>query len=401
MNAGRRPLRVLHCPNNIAGNPAALARAEREAGLDSICVALGPSAFGYAADEMLWDDDTLPSSQKARLRAQLLHRALRDFDIVHFNFGQTIAPPPRPVPQGSGALAHARGAVNRSLWLGDLPVLRAAGKVVVVTFQGDDARQGDFCRRFPVNASEHVDAHYYTPTSDRLKRTAIRRFDRYADLIYSLNPDLLHVLPPRANFLPYASVDPRDWSPAPAPANPRPVVLHAPTHRGVKGTRFILDAVDTLQREGLDFEFILVEGLTHAEAKALYARADVLVDQLLLGWYGALAVELMALAKPVICYLRDGDLRFLSDGMRADLPIVTADPASIATTLRRVLLMSPGERAELGERGRRYVERWHDPQRIALRLAADYTAVHDMHRRRLPRLRVPGQHTGDVTTDRE
>ena len=32
----------------------------------------------------------------------------------------------------------------------------------------------------------------------------------------------------------------------------------------------------------------------------MYAQADLVVDQVLIGWYGALAVETMAMGKPVI-----------------------------------------------------------------------------------------------------
>ncbi len=390
------PLRVLHCPNNIAGNPSSLARAEREIGLRSVCVAFGPSAFGYTADEMLWDDDAVPSRTKAQLRGRLLARALREFDVVHFNFGQTIAPPPRLDLLGSTRLRdRARSAVNEHLWLSDLPILRAAGKVVAVTFQGDDARQGDYAAdHFRVNASEHVDADYYTPFTDALKRRAIQRFDRHADLIYAVNPDLLHVLPERARFIPYASVDPRQWTPQPPRRKVRPVVLHAPTHRGVKGTHLVLRAVNELKAAGEDFDFVLVEGLSHEQARALYADADILVDQLLLGWYGALAVELMALGKPVICYVRSEDLGFLPPGMREDMPLLSAEPATITEVLQQLLRMSAQQRAELGMRGRDYVTRWHDPVRIASGLAGDYARV------RASRRGARDLHS-DVTSNRE
>ncbi|RME84127.1 MAG: glycosyltransferase, partial [Caldilineae bacterium] len=94
-----------------------------------------------------------------------------------------------------------------------------------------------------------------------------------------------------------------DWRPPPLPqgAACRPVVLHAPTHRGAKGTHVVIEAVRRLREvDGVDFEFQLVENLRHTEARQLYERADLLIDQLYAGWYGGLDVELMALGKPVI-----------------------------------------------------------------------------------------------------
>src|SRR6058998_2007963 len=52
--------------------------------------------------------------------------------------------------------------------------------------------------------------------------------------------------------------------------------------------------------------------------QGLSETADLLVDQLLTGWYGAVAVEMMALGKPVVCYLREDDLKFIDSRMRAD-----------------------------------------------------------------------------------
>jgi len=51
-----------------------------------------------------------------------------------------------------------------------------------------------------------VEPGYYTPASDARKRWRIAQFATYADRIYALNPDLLHVLPAQAEFLPYANV---------------------------------------------------------------------------------------------------------------------------------------------------------------------------------------------------
>ena len=59
---------------------------------------------------------------------------MRAADVVHFNFGEPLF----PVPQGVGG--RHRGYRTRSRPPRP-PVLRRLGKRVVVTFQGDDARQ--------------------------------------------------------------------------------------------------------------------------------------------------------------------------------------------------------------------------------------------------------------------
>jgi glycosyltransferase involved in cell wall biosynthesis len=121
--------------------------------------------------------------------------------------------------------------------------------------------------------------------------------------------------------------------------------------------------------------FRLVEGLAQDQARKIYREADLLVDQLLVGWYGGLAVELMALGKPIICYLREEDLRFIPDPMREEMPILQATPTTIYEVLREWLTGRRHELAEIGRRGRAYVERWHDPLKIATRLKGEYEAI--------------------------
>jgi hypothetical protein len=374
---GAAQLRILHCPWNIGGHPGMLARFERVLGAQSHSVALTADAYGFVADEILFKQGIQQWGQDLA-RLALLWRSLRNFDVIHFNFGQTVLESttvPKvslswPVPRVHNLLS----LYHYATWLADLPILRAWNKTIVMTYQGDDARQGDYCRaHFEVTHANHVD--YYTAESDEWKRRAIKRVDRFADRIYALNPDLLHVLPSRSRFLPYANVDPSDWTVPPDPQNVVPVVAHAPTSRSVKGSQFIIDAVNALQDAGLKFEFILVENMTRDEARRVYERADILVDQLLAGWYGGLAVELMALGKAVVSFIRDEDLGFVPGALVGDLPVVRATPQSIASVLRELLTTRRHQLPELGRRGRQFVETWHDPQKIAEATLHDYRSL--------------------------
>jgi hypothetical protein len=381
------PLRVLHCPANVGNHPQGLARAERQAGLESWCVDVESGPFQYEVDERLVGAGSGQLALEAR-RFALLRRALRDYDVVHFNFGRTILPALQP-SLFDGGLRHAPGRLyGRLLGMRDLPVLRRAGKGIAVTFQGDDARQGTGPR-----APEHhrrlaaaLDG-YYTARGDALKRRVIARFDRFADRIFFLNPDLGAFLPERARFLPYAHVDPVDWTPSGRAELPaRPVVAHAPSHRGIKGTRHVVEAVARLRADGVDLELLLVEGLPFAQARTLYERADVLVDQLLVGWYGGLAVEFMALGKPVVCFVDDETARrYAPAELVGELPIVRAGAADLQQVLRELVTTRRGEYTELSRRSRAFVERWHDPRAIAEQLRSEYEAALAERRQRASR----------------
>jgi glycosyltransferase involved in cell wall biosynthesis len=361
----------------VGAHPAGVAKAERALGLESWAVSFEPVHPGYEADEVLFDGGGRLGRELKRWA--FLGRALRSYDVVHYNFGSSILPRAYPPGLSDGDDdGHLRGLFRlyaRSAELRDVGWLRRAGKAIAVTYQGDDARQADVCRaRFEISAAHEVEPTEAEASLDRRKREWISTFDRLSHRIYALNPDLLHVLPQRAEFLPYAHVDPSAWAPRVSRSRRRvPRVVHAPTSPVGKGTRYVLDAVERLTAEGVRFEFQLLTGLLpHDEARAAYERADLLVDQLLVGWYGGLAVELMALGKPVVCYLREEDLAFLPAEMRAELPIIRADPLSLYSVLKAWLTSGPARLHEAGDESRAYVERWHDPLRIAGRLKEDY-----------------------------
>jgi len=371
-----RPIRVLHCPTDVGGNPQCLAQMERELGAHSISIVFKPSCFQYESDQILFDCGDRFVRRGIKVWSLIL-RAIRDFDLIHYNFGRPLilySPEKRHMWPPHQAV---QSLLSRSYFplfeFADVALLKRAGKGIFVTYQGDDARQGDYCRaNHEVTNVDEVD--YHSPEMDLRKRLRIAKFNRYADRTYALNPDLLSVLP-SAEFLPYASVEPLRWEPVYPEPRERPLVLHAPTHRNAKGTRFLIEAADRLQREGVLFDLELVENLPHVEAKKRYQAADIVVDQLLAGWYGGFAVEAMGLGKPVIAYLRASDLHFLPHEMRAAIPIINATPTTIYEVLKEWLTVRRRELSRRGRAGRSYVENWHDARTIAKRLIADYVGI--------------------------
>ncbi|MBU1156091.1 MAG: glycosyltransferase [Proteobacteria bacterium] len=370
-----KPLKILHCPATVGGHPQQLAISERELGLDSHSATLEQNYLQYPVDEVVFGRCKVLNELR---RWRFVARALRRYDVIHYNFGSSIMA--GRVDERGGVMEHtARKLYNllygRHVELRDVAQAHKLGKVIAVTYQGDDARQGDFCRaHYPIHFAHELEASgYYSRFFDQVKREKIAAFDRHADLIYALNPDLLNVLPQRARFLPYANVDLRQWAPTPPESDlGMPHVVHAPTHRKVKGSEYIVAALERLKAEGVPFKYTLVEGVPRARAREVYETADLAVDQILSGFYGGLAVELMALGKPVICYLRQEDLRFLPQEMRQSLPIINAEPATIYEVLKTWLTTRKMELRAQGLLSRAYMERWHDPLKIAASIKRDY-----------------------------
>ena len=122
-------------------------------------------------------------------------------------------------------------------------------------------------------------------------------------------------------------------------------IVHAPSDRARKGTDAVLAAVEQLRAEGVEIELELVEGKPRAEARRAYERADVLVDQLVVGWYGGVAVEAMALGKPVVARIDPSALARVPARMRDELPIVHADADDRSPEVLRRLADGTARRA--------------------------------------------------------
>jgi len=117
-----------------------------------------------------------------------------------------------------------------------------------------------------------------------------------------------------------------------------------------------------------------VEGLHHDAARELYARADIVVDQLNAGWHGVFALESMALGKPVVAHIDAATAERSERGFGIRLPIVPATKETLAGALRP-LVEQPALRREIGAQSRAYVEQVHDIDRVADRLLDVYRSL--------------------------
>jgi glycosyltransferase involved in cell wall biosynthesis len=137
-------------------------------------------------------------------------------------------------------------------------------------------------------------------------------------------------------------------------------VLHTPNHRGAKGTEFLLRAVEELQAEGLAVEAVLLEKVPNDEVRGAMQDADILAEQLVLTGYGLSAVEGMASGLPVMSNLEnEATLRlFRRYSFLGECPILSTTPETIKANLK-LLVVNPRLRRQLGEAGRRYVEKYH------------------------------------------
>ncbi len=351
-------LRVVHGPVNIGNQPWAISQQERQLGVRSEVVVNYNTWLEYPVDRCLGEYGDRSWQTRLR-RARFAWTAPLRYDVLHYYFGRSFS------------CMDDYGARNRR-WFRDLRMARRLGKRVFMTLQGCDVRlskNSSDNNEITMCREGHCGA---VPTCrsqlDAERRWLIEEIIPLANRAFVLNPELAKYVPGSA-FLPYA-VDISHFETVPPRLDRPPVILHAPSDEGVKGSSYVIQAIERLKQRH-ELEFVLVKGLPHAEAMKLYRDADLVIDQLLAGWYGAFAVELMAMGKPVAAYIRDEDLDCLPPGMREELPLLQVTPDTIEQDLEAALLRRT-EWVEWGERARRFSQRWHDPRRLARALIDAY-----------------------------
>lgn len=268
---------------------------------------------------------------------------LSRFDIFHFAYD-------------GGVLART------PLRFYEIQLLHAFNKKVVVMPYGGDVHILQLMRN---QVYKFGQLYHYKHNSvyniGRIRRW-VDYFSTHADFcIGSVNLDGLY----RYDLLPvsYISIDCDQWCPPERykyknNGKDGPVsIVHSPNHRIIKGTDYVIAAVDRLKREGYQIEFHLLEGMKNTEVQRILREGDILVELLVCG-YGLSGMEGMALGKPVISNFQ-GDtsvLRYYS--YFDECPIVQANIDTIYEKLKW-LVENPDIRKEIGEASRRYAEKYH------------------------------------------
>lgn len=189
-----------------------------------------------------------------------------------------------------------------------------------------------------------------------------RKLEKLVDVIMtdsviadSLTRQYVQAIPPV-----YIEDYPKD---IPEPQNEIPVILHAPSNPGYKGSKYIINAVEKLKSE-FKFEFRLVQNVKLEELYEEISKADIVVDQMIQGWQGILPLEAMMYERPVICYLRDDVVKRLPK----ECPFINANPGTIYDVLREFLQAyskNPEAYRRLGKVSRKYAEKYHDARKVA------------------------------------
>jgi len=357
-------MRILHLPTDVGGNSYYLSLGEKKIGLDSTVLVYKSSKYHFPNDINLHFEKYHWAIQEIKKVKAFFSYGLK-YDIFVFNFGGSFILNPR-------FLGFLNGI--------DLPFLRGLGKKIVTIYQGCDARQKDFSISH-FNISACAEPNYNigacskcNKKTDDFKRRQIKWFSHFSHKIFTVNPDLLYLIP-KGEFIPYTAIDPSGAKPLyPDPSLKKVTILHAPTERGIKGSHYILPILERLSNKYPFVEILLAEGIPQEIIFSYYQKADIFVDQILVGWYGGAAVQAMAFGTPTVCYIREKDLSFLPSSLVKDLPIINATKYNLYDVLVE-LIHNKEKLREIGKKSRAYVEKYHDPVKIAKKMKKVYESI--------------------------
>lgn len=254
---------------------------------------------------------------------------------------------------------YAGKTLTKSQW--ELPLYSLFGKKVIFEYLGSDVQ----LYRYSVEKYEYTNIIYRVDKEkaeerDREIKEMLKWHDMYADLQLVCAPCYSPFVP-GSNVLPLGiDLEEFPYTPMETPED-KIKIMHAPTHRGNKGTKFVMEAIDRLIAEGYPVEKVLVENVSHSQLKEHYKNCHIFVDQLLAGWYGTASIEAMAIGRPVVCNINQEFYKYIDYGPQ--IPIINANPNNIYESLKN-LIENKDELEKIGSRSRDFVEKIHNSDKI-------------------------------------
>ena len=330
----------------IGGQMALLAKAFRRKGLQCQSVALNQDFRDFDNDVSL----TKKGIKSIAEKALFLARSIDKYDIFYFFWGKSFLD------------------TNRFPNL-DIPILKFLGKKVLMHYRGSDLLNIDYYQVLrKIALGEEGD--FFSPLVAKQTCKQVNRVNwcgKWTDYILVSTPNLIELVPENVEPKLFPQViNTNEWRPEKRQQNQKDkiVVAHAPTRRFVKGTDLIIQAIENLKIQGVNIELRLIEGMPFSKMKAVLEDADLGIDQLFSGWYGKIAVEMMALGKPVFCYIAQKYEKIANFSP----PIVRTTATSLEQDLKNFIANGRQEWNSIGLEGRHFVERHHDVDKEADRI---------------------------------
>ncbi len=260
--------------------------------------------------------------------------------------------------------------------------IKLADKKIICIHTGSDVRHISAYKQ-QYNEDVKLWEHFFHMEDLNEKIRKIRLHELYADAIFSV-PDQAGLAIRPYNHL-YLPISKNKKIICNIPARKVPLLVHAPSRSGIKGSSLIMEVVDRLKHEGYQFTFELIQNMANTELIKKLEDADILVDEVLLHGPGVLSSEAMLAG----CAVATRTLKDYKEFF--DPPVVSIDPDNMYSQLR-FLLDNITFRIDLAEKGKQFAMIRNNPSNIAKQM------IHDLKRKEndyIPRFyieqyRLPG-----------
>ncbi|WP_413379732.1 glycosyltransferase [Alkalihalobacillus sp. 1P02AB] len=299
-----------------------------------------PSYLNYSSEFEIEGGTWKDFNKIDLLKEHIQNTIIPSFDIFHFHFSTSLMPDYSDL----NIINHHKKPILMNHWGSDVRDLNKA--LEINPYAKAKVKNSTYIERTLKKLSQHI----------RYCIVADHELLRYVEDYY----EHTFMLPTSVDLSNYQVLDQK---------NKKPLIVHAPTNYEVKGSPYIINAITKLQSE-FEFDFQLITGTSHEEAKRIYQQADLIIDQLHIGSYGLFAVECMALGKPVICHISD----YMKEHYPQELPIISANPDTIYETIRE-LLKNQDQLKELAKCSRQYANLYHDHLKNSCKLLDIYKKI--------------------------
>ena len=323
--------KVIHLPFNLASQIGVINDALKRDMIES------SSAFKSGESSEYVPDFELSGIKFVSIlkRLSCFFRSVGHYDIYFHHTGGTLL---------SHYLGHLDARINVKL-----------GKKCVPIFHGSELRRPSL--EFKMNPFYEVT---YNENDSKVKKTlqfwsALSNDAIVCDasfLDYGLNEyfENVHYIPIAIDLSKY-----KEATKVKILSNTKRKIVHLPTNPQFKGTKYVREAIKGLKSNGVEFDYLELTGISHAQAKNELMNADLVIDQMMVGAYGVLAIEAMSLRKPVVAYIKPSNLKHYP----IELPIINCTPDTLKDTLSNWLSADSEKYDKQGDASRHYVEKYH------------------------------------------
>ncbi|MDW8302108.1 MAG: hypothetical protein RML38_06560 [Bacteroidia bacterium] len=279
--------------------------------------------------------------------------ALFRYDILYFISGETL--------------------LTRKLMAWELRWHKKLGKKIIMHFVGSDLRSEIYVQHKNAHIQEYLEGtlENMPPKQTEWQKKLCRLAMQYADLILVSTPDLIEFFDTKekVKYFP-VMLDVEDVEnqikhimPEKYPQRDKIRIVHSPSNISLKGTDYINAVMKKICAKNSEIEYIngadpsykntthRLCGLTRYSLFELLQKSDILIDQIVIGWYGLQSIEAIYCQNEVIAWI-EPELRAY---LPSDAPFYICEQSLEKSIMEAIENVKNGRRKSRRE----YVIRYH------------------------------------------